>query len=242
MAVNPSRDGCFTRAGLAFDQHRRQMAPEPPIGGSDFRQLLAHAREALAEHDFALLPAAKFVGPARLPFPPGLREPEREFLRVERLDEVVRGPSANCFDGAGHAALRRHYDDRGRRRKKFVAEQIRPAPIRQIHVDQRRLEGHSAQRLARGLHRRDGRDFRAFLFEESRETLSQHQLILEQQDVQTVERRCGHDANSVMSERDPPPQISGHSARGASRLSGAGLPWQGGRFCRQAVDNLGCAG
>ena len=48
--MNPTGDRRLARAGLALNQHRRQVAAQPAISRRYFLQLLPHANQTRSEH------------------------------------------------------------------------------------------------------------------------------------------------------------------------------------------------
>ena len=153
LPMQPAGEDALARAGLPLDQHRRQAAFQPSLGGDNRIELRVDEGEALAEKDpFGLvrgLRGAVLLSPRGAPGAPAAHKRQRQFLGLERLGEIIARAEAHGLNRLPHAAKRGHHHDAGVFRKRTLAQQLQHLAVGEVQVDQRELEAQLVQQVAR---------------------------------------------------------------------------------------------
>ena len=199
VVVQPAGDAGFAGAGFALEQHRRQVAAKPLVCGDDLVELTAERAKRVAEKK----PLAGGVGivpvvlgqPGGLSAGPGAVQHERQHGGIDRLEEIVLRAVLDRLDRALHAALGGADDDGGTGGKDALGKQVGAEAVRQVDVEQRKVERQRLDHAARLVERADGGHVGVVLLERGGHLFAQEQLVLDQQHAGTLQGGIRHAPN-----------------------------------------------
>lgn len=143
-----------------------------------------------------------FVQPRRLFAFSRAGNDERQFLHLERLHQIIQRAQPHRLHRTGDDAIRRHHNDAGAGRKDLPFQQRRAASVREIHVQQRKIEAEVRQALPRRLQRACARHVRAERFQLRGDLLAQQRFVLDDQNIQSGEMLRRHGALMPQTSED----------------------------------------
>ena len=187
-------DGGLAGAGLTLNQDRRQPVPHPLVCRQDSLQLAFQRRERLTEEKlpFRRVTPTEFIQSSR-PFAAlGPSDDQRQFGRLERFDQVVGRPKAHGLHRAADTPPGGHDHDTRVGREDSFLQQVGPASVRKVDVEQDEIELEFGNESFGGPHRVGAGHVGAEFVQVSRDLLSEQRLVLHDQDAQTGQRYVLH--------------------------------------------------